>query len=583
MATSFGINKKIGLIFFALLLVIMFMAGLFIVNSKNLSQSIERNNTAQEIIKNVLGREIDHLRWVNSVQEYVFNNDKKTLSVQQDPHKCAFGVWYYGEGRKEAEKLFPELIPLLKNIEAYHSAMHQSVPTIIKFHEAGDTVQSVKTFEDITLKNLSGLREIFTKIRNILQTESNKTLETLAKTTKNSLNITYIGVAFAIVLAGIFWLIMSKIITKPIIQLSTFVNNFSAGKDTLPLELNRGDEIGILSTGLNNMVDNITTMLKSAEEKNKEVQMHLEHAKTATEKANQALLEAEKAKKEGMQQAADSLENIVEQANNTAHILAEKVIQAHKGSELQCIKLAESSSAMHEMTSTVIEVSRNASLASNSASETRQNADKGSSIVDATIKAIYEVSQKAQVMSQEMNVLGEQAQGIGQIMTVITDIADQTNLLALNAAIEAARAGEAGRGFAVVADEVRKLAEKTMAATKQVGDVIREIQKSTTNNIQTMSEAGVVVMKSSDLAKEAGQALVDIVKIAEATSDKVLSIATASEEQSQASEEINQGMSAIHRFANENTELMVDATKLVEELSQLNESISSLVTEFKKS
>ncbi len=120
---------------------------------------------------------------------------------------------------------------------------------------------------------------------------------------------------------------------------------------------------------------------------------------------------------------------------------------------------------------------KNAAQAAESADNARTQAEKGAKIVDEAVSAINEINVLTEKLKANMDVLKEKADGISQVMTVISDIADQTNLLALNAAIEAARAGEAGRGFAVVADEVRKLAEKTMNATKEVGDAINEIQE----------------------------------------------------------------------------------------------------------
>ena len=153
-------------------------------------------------------------------------------------------------------------------------------------------------------------------------------------------------------------------------------------------------------------------------------------------------------------------------------------------------------------------------------------------------------------------------------MTVISDIADQTNLLALNAAIEAARAGEAGRGFAVVADEVRKLAEKTMTATHEVGDSIKAIQRSAVTNIDEMGKAAQNISEATELANQSGATLAEIVRMASTSSSVVTSIATAAEEQSSTSEEINRALEEISRVVSDTSESMIHSSSAVQDLSR---------------
>ena len=198
------------------------------------------------------------------------------------------------------------------------------------------------------------------------------------------------------------------------------------------------------------------------------------------------------------------------------------------------------------------------------------------------VRAIETVQQRILQVTQNMTELGQKAESIGTIMNVISDIADQTNLLALNAAIEAARAGEAGRGFAVVADEVRKLAEKTMTATKEVGEAIGGIQHGVSNNVRSVEQAVQVIDEATDLAKQSGAALGQIVSMSEVAADQVRSIATASEEQSSASEQINSAVEEISTISNQTSAAMNQSAQAVSELSLQAQELKTLIQDMKQ-
>ncbi len=249
--------------------------------------------------------------------------------------------------------------------------------------------------------------------------------------------------------------------------------------------------------------------------------------------------------------------------------LSAQVEQVSKGAEIQRDRVNSTATAMEEMNSTVLEVAKNAGDAREEAENTQQKAREGSSLVSQVVGAIGEVNTVAAELSDNIKSLGTQTEAIGSVMSVISDIADQTNLLALNAAIEAARAGEAGRGFAVVADEVRKLAEKTMSATSEVGSSITGIQTATGHNIQRFGHAAGLVSRASELATTSGEALQQILAFAERSSAVVSGIATAAEEQSATSEEINRSVEEIHRIAGETASGMEEASTAVRSLAEL--------------
>ncbi len=253
--------------------------------------------------------------------------------------------------------------------------------------------------------------------------------------------------------------------------------------------------------------------------------------------------------------------------------LAAQVEQISRGAEIQRSRVESTASAMTEMNATVLEVAKSAGQASEQSDNTREKADSGAGLVNRVVVSINTVNGVAVNLQNNMQELGHMAESIGGVMNVISDIADQTNLLALNAAIEAARAGEAGRGFAVVADEVRKLAEKTMSATHEVGASIAAIQNSTRTNINEVGNAVKSINEATNLANLSGTALKEIVDLAAANSSVVASIATAAEEQSATSEEINHAIEEINRIVSETTDGMVQSSSAVQELSRMSQEL----------
>ncbi len=337
-------------------------------------------------------------------------------------------------------------------------------------------------------------------------------------------------------------------------------------------------EVGVFGA-MKSMVATLKGKIKEAENESAEAARQTQLAEQAMQDAQAARKAAERAKAEGMLDAADKLEGVVERLTSASEELAAQVEQSSRGAEQQSLRVTDTATAMEEMSSTVLEVAKNASQAAETTDTARNKANDGSTVVEEAVKSIGEVARQTMVLKEDMGTLGKQADGIGQIMNVISDIADQTNLLALNAAIEAARAGEAGRGFAVVADEVRKLAEKTMTATREVGEAISGIQSGTAKNIANFDHAAKAVDSATDLSKKSGEALREIVGLVENASDQVRSIATASEEQSAASEEINHSIGEINTISSETSQAMTEAAKAVAELANQSQVLKRLIEE----
>ncbi len=285
---------------------------------------------------------------------------------------------------------------------------------------------------------------------------------------------------------------------------------------------------------------------------------------------------------EKLKEAARVVAEISEQIGAASEKLSMQIEEAARGADMQRQRIAETATTMEQMNSTVLEVAKNASEAAESTEAARQNAMEGNAVVSQAIEAIEEVQHLTDRVKKSIDSLGQRAENIGEVINVISDIADQTNLLALNAAIEAARAGEHGRGFAVVADEVRKLAEKTMAATKDVAEAIASIQMDTKKNIEEIDKAVQAVHKSTELAAKSGEALQEIVRLAEANADQVRAIATAAEEQSASTEHITMAVEEINNISAETSEGMQQASQAILELTEQIQKLNELIKEMQE-
>ncbi|CAK7070502.1 MAG: hypothetical protein DELT_01851 [Desulfovibrio sp.] len=277
------------------------------------------------------------------------------------------------------------------------------------------------------------------------------------------------------------------------------------------------------------------------------------------------------------EEVANDASGIAVSVASASEQLSAQISQVMTGAKTQSERVESMALAMTQMNEAVMDVARHTSEANEQAAETRKKAENGAVIVEDVIKAISDVYATARALENNMQQLGGQVEAIGGVMSVISDIADQTNLLALNAAIEAARAGEAGRGFAVVADEVRKLAEKTMEATTEVAQTIKGVQDAATANIRQVTVAEEGVAKATDLAKQSGEALREIVSISGNNSELVAGIAAATEEQSSTSEEIRHSVEEIRVVTEETAAGTTQSAEAIKTLADQARALNALL------
>ena len=393
-------------------------------------------------------------------------------------------------------------------------------------------------------------------------------------------------VLFATVILGILGCVLSalviraKILNKYRLLLDATLS-VADGDLSVEIPESGSDIIGKMYEGLHQIVSCINELDGKNKHCNVERLAAENRMNLAMEQAVQARKLGEAARCKGLLSAAETLEKSVLGIRDQSRYLDESSAKASQGSADQMRFISEAASAMEEMNASVGETASSAEDAALNAEKAMECAKLGADVVKKTLVSISSVSGSSQSLAEQVANLGSQAEGVGKIMGVISDIADQTNLLALNAAIEAARAGEAGRGFAVVADEVRKLAEKTMSATRDVGMAIDGIQDQVSQTIEGVQHMAGLADNAAVLANESGNALEEIVTHAGISSERIRSIASAASQQSIASEEINRIITEVHSISSATGDGMHEAAIAVGTLTESVEELSTMTGVFR--
>jgi methyl-accepting chemotaxis protein len=346
------------------------------------------------------------------------------------------------------------------------------------------------------------------------------------------------AVMAGIILGGIISVVTTRRITRPISTVVAAMHRIVQGDLTgEDIVISTDDELGDMGRSANGMQQSLRQMIGS-------VSAGAERIATATEELSAT--------------AAEQAHGAESQKDQTHHVAA----------------------SMQEMSSTVAQVAENSNKASEASRKAADTARHGGSIVEDALAKMRAIADSVGQTAKRVQELGKSSNQIGEIIGVIDDIADQTNLLALNAAIEAARAGEQGRGFAVVADEVRKLAERTSKATKEITAMIQNIQAETLSAVEAMQTGTQQVELGVESTTRAGTSLHEIIQSSEQVGEMILLIATAATEQSSATEEINSSIEQIAKITEQSAAGTRESAKAVRDLSDLASNLHALVSKF---
>jgi len=541
--------------------------------------------------------------------------NKVEFTHELDPTECSLGRWLVTFERDHAE--FYEVLDflgVLQDLSRHHDKLHASAADVVGLYAnskgssaaskaaeiyasqavpamasiaaqfdviASEAEKAKQLYQAISRQEIRVLTPAFEQVTALLTTlNEDITADACASRSRGdeASNFANISMLIAIVLGAFISLglgtIISRNISKPITEVVRLSNKMNeefeqfvgvvdaiAQNDlTQKIEQTELENIGIKSK------DEIGLLVKSVEGVMEAKARMGSSLTTMTENLNKMIRE--------MNSNADELVSASTEISSASE-------QMSRGAEEQAQQVNQVSTAVEEMAATIMESSRNAGDATEASRGASETAGSGGQIVSDTISRMQKIADVVRESADSIGKLAQSADQIGEITGVIDDIADQTNLLALNAAIEAARAGEHGRGFAVVADEVRKLAERTGKATSEITEMIKGIQSETGEAVHAMESGITEVDKGRELTDRAGSSLNEIVIMSQRVMDMIQQIATASEEQSAAAEQISKNIVDISTVTKETASGAGQSATAAERLSKQAESMKRMVGQFK--
>lgn len=475
------------------------------------------------------------------------NNDTNTLILAQDISRNWYALTFAINDYVSKKENIP-LKLITTDFQAIVAATQQlSVPDELN-NKKQETLSLLNQYDTLGKNNPAVNNELITSKDNItaIASRMGKSIDSItalqeqrSKEDGNTISLIVTTVTAIAILMGIFFaLIIRHMIVTPMKEVMAAVEKIASGDLTQQLHTDRKDELGQLYNNIGSMSTTLNTLI--------------------SEVVSGVL---------NLSSTSEQLETISKQS--------QKMMLSQKDETDQV------ATAINEMSSTVAEVARNAETAAEATTEADKIVNQGNQMVSGVVASIGSLASDLTATSKSMEHLKTRTDNVGNVLEVIKAVAEQTNLLALNAAIEAARAGEAGRGFAVVADEVRGLASRTQSSAKEIEDLIIELQNGAQDSLEKMLTSRDLSTSNAEQAKEVLTLFSNISKQVGYMQDMGLQIATASEEQSQVSEEINRSVENVRLLADETAEGSAESVRAVSNLRTLSHQLKSLTERFK--
>ncbi len=420
----------------------------------------------------------------------------------------------------------------------------------------------------------------------------------MTKIKGNIRNLLMVIMAVGIVSLGILsavTLVLSAVTIAPVRDLMRVAEALGRGDLSKKANVTTGDELGQLGDTLNRTIDRLQGLVQTESDRDKMQHQVMDLLSIVSTAAEGDLTVKAEVTADALGSVADAfnlmiagLTTLVTQASNVATEIQRSTSEIlhssermRRGAEVQAAQIRAASDAVNAMSHTTERMAEDAEAATQTSLKATQAAVKGGASVAETIKGMQRIRTAVQSTGKKIKGLGERSLEIGAIIEVINEIATQTNLLALNAAIEAARAGEQGKGFAVVADEVRKLAERAARATKDITGLIKGIQVETTEAVTVMEEGTHEVEEGTKLADQAGAALREIEQIVEQTAGLMTNITRVAGDQVKGTASVVESMDSILKQTHETTRGVEDTVTTIGKLAELSKRLTDAIGRFK--
>ncbi len=530
-----GIRLGVG---FGLILLLLIFLGLMGINGMGkINEGLERIvkvNYSKIKLANDVNAKIGTL--IEDIELMLLRDQAGRVEAKQDIDKMRVE---YKELMDKLEKLEnqdkgKELIEAAKTSLANARKANNEV---IELSLANKTSEALELFNKEAYPLDSKIKEAFRAIVKFQEERMDLSHAEAIKQYSSSQITSFVIIGVALIIGIMISFFITRSITRPLSEGVVIANALAKGDLTGEVKVSSKDETGQLMSAMKAMSENLRTIISQI-------------STTSTQ---------------------------VAAAANQLHSTAEHIAT---GAEEVAAQAGTVATAGEEMSATSSDIAQNCQMAAEGAQRASQTASNGAEVVERTVVVMGQIAFKVQESAKTVESLGARSDQIGAIIGTIEDIADQTNLLALNAAIEAARAGEQGRGFAVVADEVRALAERTTRATREIGEMIKAIQKETKGAVAVMEQGVQQVETGTVEAAKSGQALQDILQQVNDVAMQVNQIATAAEEQTATTGEISSNMMQITEVVQQTSQGAHESATAAAQLNGNAEELQRLVRQF---